>query len=154
MNETDAPMSQSRFEPLIAAYGVRPERWPDGERNAALALLAVSEIARALKREQEAVDGWLSASAPALSTGLIQRLNTIPEKHGTALLARHLRLRAMWVPVFGWAAAAVVGLWVGARSPDTDSAPNSSEVDDRAFIQDENVRLAISGSTLDEVGVP
>jgi hypothetical protein len=154
MNETDAPMSQSRFEALVAAYGARLDRWPDGERKSALSLLATSDVARALACEQEAIDGWLSASAPALSAGLVQRLNTIPEERGAALLARRLRVRAMWVPVLGWAAAAAVGLWLGARSTHTDIAATSSEVDDRTSVHDENVRLAISGSTLDEVEVP
>ena len=81
----DAPLTQTRFQALLEAYGARPERWPESERNAAIELLNSSESARVLAQEQHEIDAWLSVpSTPKISAKLILRLNAIPEKQGIA----------------------------------------------------------------------
>ena len=151
----DAPLTQARFQELLAAYGSQPEHWPECERNAANDMLESSETARTLAREQRALDAWLSMSSPpALPTDLIQRLNTIPEKQGTLLLARQLRIRTLWVPALGWAAAAAIGIWLGARSAGADGTAAKSAAVEDTVAQHENERLALSGGMLDELEEP
>jgi hypothetical protein len=151
----DASLSQSRFRALLAAYGARPEYWPERERKAAIELLESSETARALAREQQALDTWLTMSSPpALPTKLVEHLNAVPEKRGTVLLARRLHIRALWVPALGWAAAAAVGIWLGARSAGADSTVAKSAAVDDTVAQRENERLALSGGMLGELEEP
>ena len=150
-----APLTQSRFQALLEAYGARPEHWPEGERSAAIELLETSESARILAREQHALDAWLSLSiVPAIPTELIQRLHAIPERQGKLLLARRLRVRAFLVPALGWAAAAVVGIWLGARSASLESAVVKAAPSEETVAQIENERLALSGGILDESEEP
>ena len=41
-------MTPERFTTMVDAYGGAPERWPDGERDEALAYLAATPAGRAL----------------------------------------------------------------------------------------------------------
>lgn len=151
----DVPLSQARFQELLAAYGSQPEHWPERERNAAIEMLASSDTARTLAREQRSLDAWLSMSSPpALPTKLVERLNAIPEKRGTVLLARQLRVRALWVPALGWAAAAAIGIWLGAHSAAADSTVAKSANVENTVVEHENERLALSGGMLDELEEP
>ncbi len=151
----DAPLTQTRFQALLEAYGARPEHWPEGERNAAIQSLNTSEAARILAREQHALDAWLSVpGTPKISAELNQRLNAIPQQHGRALLARRLRVRALWVPALGWAAAAAIGIWLGARSAGVDSTIVKSTAVEVDSAQNLNERLALSGGILDVSEVP
>lgn len=150
----DVPLTQTRFLALLEAYGARPERWPKHERNAAIELLNTSESARVLAREQHALDAWLSVPGPKISADLNRRLNAIPEQRGRALLVRPLRVRALWLPALGWAAAATVGIWLGARSATTDRYVVNSDDTEQAAAQTENERLAISGGLFDDSEAP
>ena len=49
-------MNETRLKRLIEAYGAEPERWPAGDRAAALALLDTSAEARALVAEARRLD--------------------------------------------------------------------------------------------------
>ncbi len=151
----DAPLSQARFQELLAAYGSQPEHWPERERNAAIEMLESSEIARTLAREQRALDVWLSMSSPpTLPTDLIRRLNTVPETQDTLPLVRRLRVRALWAPALGWAVAAAAGIWLGARSAAADSTVTKSANVENTVVEHENERLALSGGMLDELEEP
>ena len=148
-------LTQTRFQALLEAYGAQPERWPEHERNAAIELLNSSESARVLAREQHELDAWLSVpSTPKISAKLMLRLNAIPEKQGKLLLARRLRIRALWVPALGWAAAAAVGIWLGARSATADRYVVKSDDAAETAAQIENERLAISGGLFDDSEAP
>ena len=78
------PLDGERFAALIEAYGSRPNRWPEAERDAALALLASSSWARRLRDEAAALDALLDrATVPEvlgpemsamLSPGLADRI--------------------------------------------------------------------------------
>ena len=59
-------MTLDRLGALLDAYGARPERWPDAERPAALALLFASREARARRDAAAALDAMLDR-APALA---------------------------------------------------------------------------------------
>jgi hypothetical protein len=94
------------------------------------------------------------SSPPTLPTDLIRRLNLIPEKQGNLLLTRRLRVRALWVPALGWAAAAAIGIWLGARSAAADSTVAKSANVENTVVEHENERLALSGGILDELEEP
>lgn len=59
---TDVTMTEERVAALIDAFGASPERWPDAERHAALALLAQSSSARARLADARALDLMLDAA--------------------------------------------------------------------------------------------
>jgi hypothetical protein len=157
MSRIDVPITLPRFEALLAAYGARLERWPDGERDAVHALLETSEEARALALEQRTMDVLFLVHAPKLSPGLLQRLDAIPEQGHVSLFARRLNVRGMWAPVLGWAAVAAFGLWLGARSAGETAtghaAADSLELDEVAPY-DESEQLAVFGSTLARSELP
>jgi len=130
------PMSLSRLRELVAAYGASPERFPESERAAAQALLKVSDHARMLAGSEQSLDTWLdAASAPALSSELEQRLAAIPrDVRGPRKLP--VRRRALWAPAVGWAAAALIGLWIGTTSAEADTLADAgalASTDDAAF---------------------
>lgn len=75
-----APMTLHRLATLIDAYGARPERWPDGERSAALRLLDESVEARHLRDQAACLDTLLDAAPePTPSEALLVRIAAIPQ---------------------------------------------------------------------------
>ena len=151
----DTPLSQSRFEALVAAYGSQPEHWPECERKAAIELLESSEAARTAAHEEHALDAWLAMSSMSTPpTELIRHLNAIPENQRQALLIRRPRVSALWMLALGWAAAAAIGIWLGARSAAADSTVATSANVENTVVEHENERLALSGGMLDELEEP
>jgi hypothetical protein len=148
-------LSLDRFQALMAAYGTSTLRWPEAERKAAMDLLAACEPARLLAREQEVLDAWLSVPrTPRISKEVIFALNAIPVRHKKGLLTRRWRGRALWLPAIGWAAAAALGVWLGARSAAArDSFVKASDVE-RANERAENERLAVWGGAYVESEAP
>ena len=68
-------MTETRFEELSAAYGAALERWPEGERDAARELLAVSPDAQAMHDEARALDAALDGwTVPVPSEALMARI--------------------------------------------------------------------------------
>jgi len=106
------PLSLERFRALIAAYGARPELWPDTERAAALALRDASAEARSLFDEEAALDATLGAlPEPDVSPELLRRLTEVPLR--APQKRRWFALPGMWIPALSWAFAAVLGLGLG-----------------------------------------
>jgi hypothetical protein len=136
---TNGSLPLARFRALLAAYGARPEHWPARERQAALALLESSEAARSVARDEHALDEWLALTEPPrLGDELVRRLNAIPEGR-VVPLGHRLRARRLVAPLVGWAAAAAVGLWLGANSvrvagDEGDTTQESAEVDDSTLV--------------------
>ncbi len=101
-------MRLERLAELLDAYGARPERWPIPERASALALLARSAEARALRDRAARLDA------------LLDRLpEVVPSPRLTARVLRAARPRrvAVWGAV-ALAAAAGLALWLtGPRVP-------------------------------------
>jgi len=54
-------MTIEEFETLLLAHGANPRHWPAGRRAAAEALLAESEVARALFDEAKRLDAAIAA---------------------------------------------------------------------------------------------
>ncbi|MFZ4166726.1 hypothetical protein [Brevundimonas sp. NPDC058933] len=107
-------MTYERFEYLTDAYGGDLRRWPEGEREAARALMAADPHAAALLREADGLDALLDAAPrPAPSHAL--REAVIASAAGAGLRAR--RRGAIgplaWLSGAGWAAAACAGVMFG-----------------------------------------
>jgi len=102
------------FERLLGIHGSRIERWPDSTREPVRRLLEDSERARALWAEAEQLDAWLGAAlevepAPAL----LARINSLPARHPRPARAAWWPFESSLAPLLGWAAAAVLGVFVG-----------------------------------------
>ncbi|MDF1794486.1 MAG: hypothetical protein P1U88_21420 [Thalassobaculaceae bacterium] len=114
---TRVPITSSRVMALIDAYGGDPTRWPPQEREAAVALLSGdSELARAAD-EARLLDLTLDAlPMPRPNPALRVTLKDIPERSGGLF-----DLIAGWFgvgrPAAGLAAAAVLGVLLGATNP-------------------------------------
>jgi hypothetical protein len=107
-----APMSLDRFRMLLDSYGARADRWPDSERQAALALLASSQEAERLCRNAARVDAaidLLPAEPP--SSELMARVLAGAPGARPAPLTRRWRRSAAAV-VVPLAAAAALLIWV------------------------------------------
>jgi hypothetical protein len=125
---THAPLTLQRFLELVEAYGGQLSRWPAGERDAAQALIRVSEPARAALAAEAELDGVLASSAaPDVSPALSRRLNEIPIRAPAVARARW-PFQRVWAPALGWAAAAALGVALGSGIGgwDSDEGPSDS----------------------------
>ena len=105
-------LSLERFSALLAAYGARFELWPEAEREAARSLAGSSAEARALVAAEVELDAEFAASEPPEPRAEFwRRVNEVPLR---APQRRRLwPFGGAWVPAFGWAFAACVGLGLG-----------------------------------------
>lgn len=118
-------MTLARFRELASTYGAATTRWPAAEQPAAHALLAESDAARALLAVEESLDALFDAqNSEPVSKELGTRLAQIPkDRQGVRRLP--LPKRILWGPAIGWAAAAGLGLWLGAQTAATEAAPTA-----------------------------
>ena len=73
------PMLPERFRRLVETYGAEVERWPETERPAAWALLALSAEAKEAWREAAPLDQALrTVTPPPTSDALAARLSDLP----------------------------------------------------------------------------
>lgn len=78
MSDTDKLITIDRLRGLLAAYGARPDTWPLEERAAAQALIDASDEARALYKEEQALDALLQRiEEPDVSAALHSRVRSI-----------------------------------------------------------------------------
>ena len=89
---------------------------------------------------------------PELPTELSRRLEAIPERGNVRRFPR----RAWRISAFGWAAAAAIGLFVGAETAESDSTETASgdpganvvsESTARDEVEDETLALAVGSFT-------
>lgn len=120
-------MTPERFEALAEAYGGDAARWPDGEREAAAALMAERP---AWASEMLARAGGLDALLDALTA------SRAPPGLAERIVASAPRARPRWlgwlVPAgmgAGLAAACAAGVMVGAQLHAASSAPAASDPD-------------------------
>lgn len=144
-------MTFKRLGEIVDAYGASPARWPEAERSAAEALLAVSAEARALVEEAGRFDALLDmAPAGVPSAALAGRLMAArprpaapsgrpvaPRRRATGILGA--LLETVWpygspaFPAGALAAALVLGLALGSTSnisllqPETSVAAASGD---------------------------
>lgn len=134
-------MTPSRFAEILEAYGAAPQRWPEAERDAALALVERSaEIRAQLSRAaalDTALDRWTDPPMPHIDARALTAVVT-------AAPQRRIRLRTpfrfgwpsiAWPNVAGLAAAALAGFLVGWSGLDgTLSSETNYENPDRAAV--------------------
>jgi hypothetical protein len=113
--DTDA---LARFAALVEAYGAEPSRWPADRRAWAEQFLARSDAARAIAAEAAALDAALDraplAPPPA---ALIGRVLAAAPRAGARARSASWWLGGFWRPAAGLAAAAVLGIGLGAFGP-------------------------------------
>lgn len=119
-------MTPDRFADLVAAYGARPDRWPEKERAAALALADGNPACAALLDQERALDAMLDR-------------HRVPVPHGAmvgALLATAPRARLLrgWRAAVGLAATAALGMAAGATAV---AAAAPGFIDRHALLLDE-----------------
>lgn len=116
------PLTPQRFAALLDAWGADPARWPETERDAALALLAQSEAARRQRAQAAHLDALLAGlDAPAPSGELRLRILRVAPVAGER---RGSPWRRLWDELGGWrlampalAAALALGIGAGTQLP-------------------------------------
>ena len=111
-------MTLSEFQRLLNTWGSDLQRWPEGERERAAALLRDSAAARELSAEEQQLDRALDAqplaieqepSARALRRVLRSKLDRLPEQLG--FLGATFSFG--WVRAAAFAAVAVLAIALG-----------------------------------------
>jgi hypothetical protein len=112
-------MTLERFAALLAAYGARPELWPDAERDAALAFRDARPEARASFDAELGLDAvFASEPTPELDPSFLRRLNEVPLR--APQKRARWSLREWWLPAVGWAFAAAMGIGLGVTTEPSD----------------------------------
>lgn len=146
------PLDLARLGRLLEAYGADPEAWPAAERDAALALLARSAEARALRERAARLDRLLD-QAPALEPSPELMARVLAAANQAAPPWRR-RLGAwtfalwpfgpVWRPATALALAALFGVALGTVAP----LPGIAGGDDRALLV-EDVSMLTFGPDLE-----
>ena len=99
-------MTPERLNALLAAYGARPERWPEGERAAALVLLATDPACAAPREAEARLDALLDSNPVASAHGALvgQIIASAPRR----------RAFSRWWAGLGFATAGFAGVAAGA----------------------------------------
>lgn len=117
-----ARVDLARFGEILNAYGAHSRRWPRAEKAAALALVASSPHAAAMREEAARLDRLLNrVKVPAASSALVGTILADFDA-GAQMTPRYLwrRIRFMWPTATVWrpaialALATLVGVGVGA----------------------------------------
>jgi hypothetical protein len=141
-------MNEARLLAIIAAHGATSERWPDDEREAALALLETSAAARRALTDAAGLDGLLGrSSAPPVSLSLQSKVASIPEQHSPGVFEIALLFwpfGAIWRPASGLVAAAIIGLVVGIGTPPEDIPVSATGTESYAAV------IAAAGGDIEE----
>ena len=118
----DERMTLDRFVAIVDAYGASPQRWPEAERDAAIAFMKATPEARRLAEEAEALDGLLDMPETAPVTRDLQDriLATMPAvklRNGAAVAAGSLFNWSRWIPTAAVAFSLVLGILTGTQVP-------------------------------------
>ena len=170
-------MTPDRVMALLDAYGADPARWPDAERDAAMAMINADPALAARRDEAAALDGLLmQAETPQPSADLARRILESAAGHGEAISApapQHgdrrgyldwLRQASQqlwqqlwpqgpaWQPALGLAASLAVGIWVGTTGAVPVTGITGTEYETASLATDD-ASLSIfydTGSTYEE----
>jgi len=119
------PMTMTRFARMVACYGASPRAWPEDERDAAQALLAASDEAKALCRAEAELDGELDKAASIHPSDALRRriLAGVPGRDRSLrdrldeLVAAVWPFGGVWRPAAALTTAAALGIAVGVWAP-------------------------------------
>jgi len=136
-------MGMDRFAALVDAYGSSPARWPDAEREAAIALMQSSPEARRLADEAGRLDRMLDMpeTAPA-SRALEDRIlasfaQRQPQPRPTLALFAPTR----WLPAGAVACSLALGILAGLQ------APRLAGLDEETLAQDAAARAMTASAS-------
>lgn len=113
-------MTEAEFEALVAAYGARPDRWPDDRRDAAQARARTdSQRVRAALEDAHGLDAMLDeAATPTLTDAAMARLRADARPSLAARLRGAVGWRGpIWQPVGALAMALFLGIGLGLADP-------------------------------------
>lgn len=125
-------MTPERLRHLLDAYGADPSRWPPGERDAMLALLARSPELSSWQRQAAELDGLLDkATLPtadrAFLAGIVDAAGTPVWRQWAALV---WPFGPIWRPALGLTMAAILGAVLGyVTTPPIELAQISREIE-------------------------
>jgi hypothetical protein len=125
-------MNIERFKALVEAYGANPVRWPEAERDAAIAFATITPDAQRALDEAAALDRLLDAAGTVPATrALEERVLATYGKRGS--FAHCIRIAGesptQWVPGAAIACSLLLGLLVGAALPGIAGVGEGSQVD-------------------------
>lgn len=161
--ERGAEMSVAELRQIYETHGADPVAWPEERRKAALALLAQSPAARAVRAEAERLDHLLdTVTAPKPSPGLVRAVRALAPSGRRSTPVPSGRALPTWLTVAGWvdalsavprpaalAAMAIVGIGIGWIAPHpTDGAGNATLQTVASETGDVSTRTAVA--TVDE----
>ncbi len=145
-SRTPTQVDLPRLQQIVAAYGSRPSRWPEKERDSALVLLQSHPEIQSILEQESDLDAWLDL-APDLAPSANLHARVI---------AAALQPRASWVervnrwaaglwpighnlqPIGALAAAAILGLATGFLAPTSDAA-SSDAWDSEVLVIDDDI---------------
>jgi hypothetical protein len=113
------PMTIDRLRTILDAYGAAPARWPEAEREAALALIAQSPEARAAVDEAGALDATIDVYGNPAENAinplkLVAAITAQSQDNPQQAQAKQAaRITIGWPNFAGLAAALVAGFLVG-----------------------------------------
>lgn len=103
---THTDMTLERLRDFADAYGADPRRWPEGERDAAVALMNRSVAARDIVAEAGALDAILDGSPAHVPDAALARLTA-----ATAFPPLRPSSSPVWASVMDWRGFLAAALW-------------------------------------------
>ena len=104
-------------------------------------------VERISEEDRELDRALAELPVPELSAELRGRLAEIPER----AKVRRFPARSWRVSALGWAAAAAIGLVIGAQTAETElvdaASPDTQTIDDGSLEEDEDLSLAVGSFT-------
>lgn len=121
MSNKNQPMNLERFTAIVDAYGGSPARWPEAEREAAVAFMRSSPDAQRLAEEAESLDSLLDMPETAPVTRELQDRILASQPVGTnrarsAAVARGFSW-SRWIPTAAVTCSLALGAAVGTQLP-------------------------------------
>jgi hypothetical protein len=146
-----ATLSLEEFDEALAVHGSQLQRWPEELRSAAERLLEHSTTAQALLADAARLDRLLD-EAPVFepSARLAARVAQIPLAHPQRGFGAWWPFESVLRPAMAWAAAALVGLYVGTLLPADGGGSASVAAGEQAAGEQSVAVGADDGGELDE----
>ncbi len=111
-------MTIQRFAEFVEAYGSSSARWPEAERDEAVAFMKTSAEARRLLEEAASLDELLDMPQTASVTRALQdRILVTAPRAPTTPVPVMSRPWAQWLPVGAIACSLALGIAVGTQVP-------------------------------------
>ena len=132
----DLSAELERFKTVVETYGAEVKAWPVEELPMMERLLASSDVARSLLRQEQKFDQLLSdLSKPAHhSSDLLGRVLVNAEEINPGPILKSLwPFGSIWQPAAGMAMAACLGILLGFASPNLLSSGDTYALNDTFF---------------------